>query len=68
MHGRLYDDFRICDVATHDVIFTVVPRSGHDANEHQAQLWGAINNFKEPIVASSNWKQLLANLPQTLVD
>ena len=64
LNGSLYDDFRICNVATGDVIYTVVPRSGHDANKHQAELWGAINNFKEPIATSINWKQLLVNLSQ----
>lgn len=60
--GSLYDDFRICNVATGDVIYTVVPCSGHGAN--QAELWGASNNFKEPIAAAIDWKQLLANLLQ----
>ena len=67
-NGSLYDDFRICNVATGDVIYTVVPRSGHDANKHQAELWGAINSFKKPIATAINWKQLLANLPQKVVD
>jgi hypothetical protein len=65
-NGSLYDDFRICNVATGDVIYTVVPCSGHGAN--QAELWGASNNFQEPIATASNWKQLLANLPQKVVD
>lgn len=64
--GSLYDDFRICNVATGDVIYTVVPCSGHGAN--QAELWGASNNFKEPIAAAIDWKQLLANLQQKWVD
>ncbi len=65
-NGSLYDDFRICNVATGDVIYTVVPRSGHGAN--QSELWGASNGFQGPIATASNWKQLLANLPQKVVD
>ena len=31
MNGQLYDDFRICDLETGDVLFTVVPACGHDS-------------------------------------
>ncbi len=61
-NGSLYDDFRICNVATGDVIYTVIPRCGHGAN--QSELWGVSNGFQGPIATASNWKQLLANLPQ----
>src|SRR5574343_565364 len=27
--GRLYDDFRICDIETGNVIYTITPASGH---------------------------------------
>jgi hypothetical protein len=48
MLGNLYDDFRICDIETGDVIFTVTPKSGH-RTEKPAQLWGKQNKFEGPI-------------------
>jgi hypothetical protein len=41
MYGSLYDDFRICDMETGDVIYTVTPSCGHNRNKGQAQVWGA---------------------------
>ena len=29
--GGLYDDFRICDIESGDVLYTVIPRCGHTA-------------------------------------
>jgi hypothetical protein len=54
MNGPLYDDFRICSLETGDVIYTVVPRSGHTG---KAEVWGHDNNFDGPIV-SGNWKDV----------
>ena len=51
MSGSLYDDFRICDIKTGDVIFTVIPSRG--------QLWGAENDFDDPMVEGS-WKDIKA--------
>lgn len=49
--GSLYDDFRIYDFETGDVIFTVkVNRYDHVCS---AELWGAPNNFYEVIVEGS---------------
>ena len=47
MNGPLYDDFRICDLDTGDVQYTVIPRSGHSG---KAEVWGAENKFDGPIV------------------
>lgn len=52
--GTLYDDFRICDIKTGTVLYTVVPRSGHTGN---AEVWSKENNFKEP-VARGNWQDI----------
>ena len=46
-YGPLYDDFRICDVETGNVIYTVTPKSGHSG---EAEIWGKENDFKCPIV------------------
>lgn len=52
--GSLYDDFRICDIETQDVIYTVVPKSGHTG---MAELWGRENDFNEPLVEGT-WKDV----------
>ena len=56
MRGSLYDDFRICDMETGNVIYTVVPRCSHSG---KAEVWGRENNFQEPLVAGS-WKDVKA--------
>ena len=56
MKGPLYDDFRICDMETGDVIYTVVPRSGHTG---VAEIWGRENNFDGPVV-SGTWRDVKA--------
>jgi hypothetical protein len=58
--GKLYDDFRISDLVSGDVIFTVTPSSGHESNYGEAELWGRENEFKGPIVSGTyqdvvNW-------------
>jgi hypothetical protein len=49
VNGTVYDDFRICDIETGDVIYTITPRSGHFSADGQANVWGAANNFAEPL-------------------
>lgn len=55
--GNLYDDFRICDIETQDVIYTVIPKSGFKKDNGEAQVWGKENDFKEPII-SGTWKEI----------
>jgi hypothetical protein len=57
MFGHLYDDFRIADMETGDVIYTVIPSCGHTSSKGQAQVWGRENNFQEPLIAGS-WKDV----------
>lgn len=45
--GPLYDDFRICDLESGRVLFTIVPKSGHTG---RAEVWGEDNSFKVPLV------------------
>ena len=52
--GPLYDDFRICDLKSGDVIYTVIPLSGHSG---KAEVHGKENNFKEPL-AMGSWKDI----------
>jgi hypothetical protein len=49
MIGPLYDDFRICDLETGDVIWTVTPKCGHSG---KAEVWGRQNDFKGPIAVA----------------
>jgi hypothetical protein len=51
--GSLYDDFRLCDLATGDVIWTIIPSSGHKVDEGCAELWGRENNFEGPILTGT---------------
>lgn len=53
MYGKLYDDFRICDLETRDVIYTIIPRSGHTVKAGQAEVWGRENEFEEPLVVGT---------------
>ena len=55
--GNLYDDFRICDIETRDVIYTIIPKSGFKKDYGEAQVWGKENDFKEPII-SGTWKEI----------
>lgn len=57
MMGKLYDDFRICDMVTGDVIYTITPASGHDAEFGKSAVWGKENDFKEPLVTGS-WENV----------
>lgn len=60
-YGKLYDDFRICDRETGDVIFTITPRLGYTSQEGEAEAWGCANEFKEPLFSAKSWKELLTN-------
>ena len=42
--GSLYDDFRICDLETREVIF-IIQVNRYD-QKHSAELWGQPNNFE----------------------
>ena len=55
--GSLYDDFRICSKESGDVLYTIIPASGHDVNKGTAEVWGHDNDFKEPLV-SGTWKDV----------
>jgi hypothetical protein len=57
MNGPLYDDFRICDLETGDVIWNVTPKSGHSG---LAEVWGRENDFKSPIVTGKTMNEILS--------
>jgi hypothetical protein len=53
--GPTYDDFRICDLETGDVIFTVTPNSSHTG---KAEVWGRANSFAEPLQTANTFREL----------
>ena len=53
MLGGLYDDFRICDIKSGEVIYTITPRDNHG----KATVWGRENNFDEPL-AEGTWNHV----------
>jgi len=55
VYGRLYDDFRICNIKTGDVVYTIIPRSGHKKTFGRAEVWGRENDFVEPLVVGTWW-------------
>ena len=58
MNGSLYDDFRICDRESGDVIWNVTPKNGRS---YQAEIYGRSNGFKEPIAVGDNLSQIYKN-------
>jgi hypothetical protein len=48
--GGLYDDFRICDLKSGDVIWTVSPRKPDGEGGFVYSVWGAENDFNEAII------------------
>lgn len=56
--GSLYDDFRICDLETDDVLYTVIPSSGVSSNKGNAEVWGKENNFEKALVSGA-WKDVV---------
>ena len=55
MVGPTYDDFRICDLESGDVIYTVIPNCAHSG---MAEVWGKANRFKEPLLTAPTFKEL----------
>lgn len=53
--GKLYDDFRICDLETGDVIYTISPSN----RVGKADVWGVDNDFEASLV-SGTWREVRA--------
>ena len=56
MDGPLYDDLRICDIETGNVVWCFIPKCGHSG---LAEIWGHKNDFKEPILTSDTPSKLI---------
>lgn len=57
MAGPLYDDFRICDLQSGDVIFTVVPSEPRNEKGQRSEVWGIANGFNGPLV-KGDWNDV----------
>ena len=55
MNGPLYDDFRICDIETGNVIYTVIPKSGHSG---LAEVWGRQNEFQSALIIGKDMNEI----------
>ena len=56
--GGLYDDFRICDMETGDVLYTICP-SRTVSGRSFATVWGRDNDFEKPLVKGT-WREVRA--------
>ena len=54
--GNLYDDFRICDKETDEVLFCIVPKSGHKA--HKGMGFVYCDGYWENGAVSGTWKDI----------
>ncbi len=58
MSGSLYDDFRICDMESGDVLFTIIPSCGHNSKKGMAEVWGKKGNNDFGDIVSGTWKDV----------
>jgi hypothetical protein len=56
MNGPLYDDFRISNIETGDVVYNVSPLDGHTG---MARIYSAEVGFDKPLAEACSWKDLL---------
>lgn len=56
--GKLYDDFRFCNIETGDVVYTIIPKSGFYNENGNALVYGKENDFKGAIIEST-WKDIV---------
>lgn len=56
--GSLYDDFRICDKETGEVLYTIIPSSGHKCEKGKAIVYGVDNDFDGPLVVGT-WRTVV---------
>lgn len=58
LDGSLYDDFRICDKETGNVLYTVIPSSGYNGpSKRKALVYGHENDFEDALVIGS-WRDV----------
>jgi hypothetical protein len=57
--GPLYDEFKIGDMETGHILYTVVPKLCRNEYKGRAGLWGRENEFNGPLVVGK-WKDIEA--------
>lgn len=60
VNGPLYDDFRICDRETGDVLWTVIPKSGHSG---MFEAYSRSYGFKDPTYLGRNMTEAMKYEP-----
>lgn len=67
MLGNLYDDFRICDMKTGDVLYTIIPKSGYYSEKHLykegkikglASVYGIKEDGKFGLMIKGSWNDV----------
>lgn len=58
LYGSLYDDFRICSIEDGEVVYTVIPKNGHQTKKGVTEIWGRKNDFGAPLY-EGDWKGAL---------
>jgi hypothetical protein len=58
VNGSLYDDFRICDMKTGDLLFTVVPKEGYTNSNGLGSVWGKTPDGKFDELFKGTWKEI----------
>lgn len=58
LYGSLYDDFRICSIEDGGVVYTVIPKNGHNSKKGITEIWGRENDFDAPLY-EGDWKGAL---------
>lgn len=56
-NGTLYDSMSISDIETQNVIYCIIPKSGHECDEGKARLYSRENDFETPVVEGT-WKDI----------
>lgn len=61
MRGKLYDDFRLCDLKSGDVLFTVIPTKSFDDGKdfHPPAVWGKKKDGGfDKLFEGENWEAI----------
>lgn len=60
MYGNLYDDFRICDLETGAVIYTITPKEGHHSTQKgkASSVWGRDADGEFVCLVQGTWRDV----------
>ena len=61
MNGGLYDDFRISDLKTGEVLWCVVPKCGH-ARSGKAQIWNIASGSLVPVYEAKTLTEIYKSI------